>query len=110
MLSHPLIELFLAHPVVHEIVSEAIRAGQVKTILRVLEARFGSVSPTVAAGLRQVMQEHQLNRLIHPAARPVLFTVAVFYIFDSVLSLFLAVPLVDRLAFLVSRHADSLLR
>jgi hypothetical protein len=40
-------------------------------------------------------------RLIHPAARPVLFTVAVFYIFDSVLSLFLAVPLVDRLAFLV---------
>ena len=42
-----------------------------------------------------------LPRLIHPAARPVLFTVAVFYIFDSVLSLFLAVPLVDRLAFLV---------
>ena len=42
-----------------------------------------------------------LPRLIHPAARPVLFTVSVFYIFDSVLSLFLAVPLVDRLAFLV---------
>ena len=42
-----------------------------------------------------------LPRLIHPAARPVLFAVAVFYIFDSVLNLFLAVPLVDRLAFFV---------
>ena len=41
-----------------------------------------------------------LPRLIHPAARPVLLTVAVFYVFDSVLNLFLAVPLVDRLAFL----------
>ena len=42
-----------------------------------------------------------LPRLIHPAARLVLFAVAVFYIFDSVLNLFLAVPLVDRLAFFV---------
>ena len=42
-----------------------------------------------------------LPRLIHPAARPVLFTVAVFYIFDSARDLLLAVPLVDRLAFLL---------
>jgi len=43
-----------------------------------------------------------LPRLIHPAARPVLFTVAVFYIFDSARDLLLAVPLVDRLAFLLT--------
>jgi small-conductance mechanosensitive channel len=42
-----------------------------------------------------------LPRLIHPAARPVLFTVAAFYIFDSARDLLLAVPIVDRLAFLV---------
>ena len=42
-----------------------------------------------------------LPRLIQPAARPVLFTVAAFYIFDSALDLLLTVPIVDRLAFLV---------
>src|SRR5262245_27384583 len=41
-----------------------------------------------------------LPRLIHPAARPVLISVAVFYIFDSVVNLFLSLPLVDRLFFL----------
>ena len=41
-----------------------------------------------------------LPRLIHPAARPVLITVAVFFIFDSVRNLVLALPLLDRLSFL----------
>jgi small-conductance mechanosensitive channel len=42
-----------------------------------------------------------LPRLIHPTARPVLFTVAAFYIFDSARNFFLALPVLDRLAFLV---------
>src|SRR5262245_383743 len=41
-----------------------------------------------------------LPRLIHPAARPVLISVAVFFIFDSVRNLVLALPLLDRLSFL----------
>ena len=41
-----------------------------------------------------------LPRLLHPAARPVLVSVAVFYTFDSVRNLFLALPLLDRLSFL----------
>src|SRR5262249_33189750 len=41
-----------------------------------------------------------LPRLIHPAARPVLISVAVFYIFDAVANLFLSLPLLDRLVFL----------
>ena len=42
-----------------------------------------------------------LPRLVHPAARPVLFVVAVFYIFDSVRNVLLTIPLVvvDRLVF-----------
>jgi potassium efflux system protein len=43
-----------------------------------------------------------LPRLIHPAARPVLFTVAVFYVLDSLRNLLLAIPLLDRLSFLAS--------
>ncbi len=43
-----------------------------------------------------------LPRLIHPAARPVLFTVAVFYVFDSLRNLLLAIPLLDRFSFLAS--------
>ena len=41
-----------------------------------------------------------LPRLLHPAARPVLISVAVFYIFDAVANLFLSLPLLDRLFFL----------
>jgi potassium efflux system protein len=40
-----------------------------------------------------------LPRLVHPAARPMLFAVAFFYIFDTLRHVFLEIPLVDRLAF-----------
>jgi potassium-dependent mechanosensitive channel len=66
---------------------------------------FTANAPRLVGGLEALLLLipvlRLLPRLIHPAARPVLVSVAVFYIFDSVRNLFLAVPLVDRLAFLV---------
>jgi small-conductance mechanosensitive channel len=65
---------------------------------------FGARAPRLVSGLEALLLLipvlRLLPRLIHPAARPVLFTVAVLYIFDSVRNLFLEVPFVDRLFFL----------
>jgi hypothetical protein len=55
-------------PLIQEIVAESARAGRVKTLLGVLEARFGSVTPAVTAGLEQVKEEEQLARLTPQAA------------------------------------------
>ena len=41
-----------------------------------------------------------LPPLIHPAARPPLFALAGFYVFDSLRNLFLVIPVLDRLSFL----------
>jgi len=66
---------------------------------------FGANAPRLLRGLGALLLLipvlRLLPRLIHPAARPVLFTVAVFYVFDSLRNLLLVVPLVDRLAFLL---------
>jgi hypothetical protein len=51
------------HPFVRKLVDEARRAGYVKVLLRVLAARFGEVTPTVAACLEQVTEESSVARL-----------------------------------------------
>jgi hypothetical protein len=55
-------------PLIQEIGAEFERAGRVKSIRRFLELRFGSVSPTVTAGLEQVKEEIRLERLRDQAA------------------------------------------
>jgi small-conductance mechanosensitive channel len=66
---------------------------------------FTANAPRLLRGLEALLLLIPVVRLlpplIHPAARPVLYTVVVFYILDSVRDLFLAIPLVDRLTFLV---------
>jgi len=65
---------------------------------------FAASAPRLLRGLEALLLLipvlRLLPRLIHPAARPVLVSVAVFYIFDSARNLVVAVPLVDRLSFL----------
>jgi hypothetical protein len=55
-------------PLIQEIMQEFKWSGQVKTICRVLEVRFGEVSPTVTGGLEEVKDEGRLNRLAGLAA------------------------------------------
>lgn len=54
-------------PLIQEIVEESDRAGQVKAILRVLETRWGAVTPAITAGLEQVKAEEKLDRLTRQA-------------------------------------------
>jgi potassium efflux system protein len=65
---------------------------------------FATNAPRMLRGLEALLLLipvlRLLPRLIHPAARPVLISVAVFFIFDSVRNLVLALPLLDRLSFL----------
>src|SRR5262245_27274755 len=65
---------------------------------------FATNAPRMLRGLEALLLLipvlRLLPRLLHPAARPVLISVAVFYIFDAVANLFLSLPLLDRLFFL----------
>ena len=61
-------KMLIETPLIQEIGAEFARAAQVKTILRFLEARFGSMTPTITAGLEQVKQEEKLDRLAQQAA------------------------------------------
>ena len=65
---------------------------------------FATNAPRLLRGLEALLLLipvlRLLPRLLHPAARPVLISVAVFYIFDAVANLFLSLPLLDRLFFL----------
>jgi hypothetical protein len=55
-------------PLIQEIGAEFARAERVKTTLDFLEARFGSVGPTISAGLAQVKGQDKLVRLTRLAA------------------------------------------
>src|SRR6185437_1406065 len=55
-------------PLIQQIVAESERAGRVKSIVRVLTARFQSATPTITAGLEQVKEEERLLRLTDVAA------------------------------------------
>ena len=55
-------------PLIQEIGAEFERTGQVKTMLRFLKARFGTVTPTITAGLEQVKEDDRLARLTDHAA------------------------------------------
>jgi small-conductance mechanosensitive channel len=65
---------------------------------------FSADAPRLVGGLEALLLLipvlRLLPRLIHPAARSILFTVAVLYVFDSLRNLFVAIPLLDRLSFL----------
>src|SRR5262245_56394532 len=65
---------------------------------------FATNAPRMLRGLEALLLLipvlRLLPRLLHPAAQPVLISVAVFYIFDAVANLFLSLPLLDRLFFL----------
>jgi hypothetical protein len=50
-------------PLLQEIVAESARAERVKTLLDILKDRFGSVTPTITAGLEQVKARERLRRL-----------------------------------------------
>jgi potassium-dependent mechanosensitive channel len=70
-------------------------------ITLVLSLIFATNAPRLLRGFEALLLLipvlRLLPRLLHPAARPVLVSVAVFYIFDSVGNLFLSLPLLDRL-------------
>jgi hypothetical protein len=55
-------------PLIQEIVAESERATLVKAIRTVLETRFGSVTPTITAGLEQVKDADKLDRLLRLTA------------------------------------------
>ena len=61
-------QAMIESPLIQEIVSESERAGRVKTIGCFLEARFGTVTPTVTAGLEQLKEDEPLVRLTRQAA------------------------------------------
>jgi hypothetical protein len=54
-------------PLIQEIVEESERTGRVKTLIDVLETRFGATTPTITAGLDQVKGEERLVRLTRQA-------------------------------------------
>ncbi len=55
-------------PLIQEIVQESRRAGEVKSILHILEGKFRTLGPEIAAGLAQVKEEEKLLRLSLSAA------------------------------------------
>ena len=54
-------------PFIQELIAEARLAVQVKTLHLLLETRFGSIPPTVSAGLEQAREEIKLDRLVKQA-------------------------------------------
>lgn len=57
-------KMFSDLPPIKELTAESARATHVKNILRVLSKRFGAAPPAVAAGLAQVKEEDQFERLL----------------------------------------------
>jgi hypothetical protein len=56
-------DVMIESPLLQEIIAESQRSGRVKTLIDVLEDRFGSVTPTITAGLEQVKARERLRRL-----------------------------------------------
>jgi hypothetical protein len=56
-------KVMIESPLIQEIVAESARAERVKTLVDILEDRFGSVTPTITAGLDQVKEGEKLRRL-----------------------------------------------
>ena len=94
------------HPNFEEATHFLQRPGSLALLITLVSSLvfFGVNAPRLVRGLEALLLLFPVLRLlpplIHPAARPVLISVAVFYIFDTVRNLFLTVPLVDRLSFL----------
>jgi hypothetical protein len=61
------VKAMIESPLIQEIGAEFRREGRVQTIRCFLEARFGSVSANVAAGLEQVKEDARLDRLSRQA-------------------------------------------
>jgi len=55
-------------PLIQEIVEESKRAGQVESILHVLQVKFGAPGPGIAAGLAQLTETEKILRLTIRAA------------------------------------------
>ncbi len=68
MIDDPLVRALKATPLLQAIMAEAKRAVRVKSLLVVLKARFGELTPTVTFGLERVKEDAQFNRLIDHAA------------------------------------------
>ncbi len=56
-------KMIIETPFIQEIGAQFARAGQARSIRNVLEGRFGAVTPAITAGLEQVKQEEQFDRL-----------------------------------------------
>jgi hypothetical protein len=61
-------QAMIESPLIQEIVSESRRATRVEDLLEFLTARFGTVTPTVSAGLAEVKENEKLVRLMRTAA------------------------------------------
>ena len=59
--------VMIESPWLQELADKSMRAGQVRSLLNVLEGRFGVVPPTITAGLEQIKEENQLDRLARQA-------------------------------------------
>jgi hypothetical protein len=53
-------KVMIESPLIQEIVAESERTGQMKSILHVLQGKFGPLGPEIAAGLAQVKDEEKL--------------------------------------------------
>ena len=59
--------VMIESPWLQEIADKSERRGQVRSLINVLEGRFGAVTPTITAGLEQIKDEDQLDRLARQA-------------------------------------------
>jgi hypothetical protein len=62
-------KVMIESPLIQEIVAESERAGRMKSTIKFLEGRFGTVTPSIKAGLEQVKEAEKFDRLAMQAAR-----------------------------------------
>src|SRR4051812_47413010 len=67
MIDGLIIKAMIATPFMQDFIAAARRRGYVTSLLVMLEARLGSLTPTVRSGLEQVMEEETLERLTDDA-------------------------------------------
>jgi potassium efflux system protein len=106
LLSRKVAEWTQDHPHFEEAASFLTRPVSLALLITLAAALllFANHAPRLIVSLTAILLLFPLLRLlpplIHRAARPPLFALAALYVFDSLRSLFLVVPILDRLSFL----------
>jgi hypothetical protein len=62
-------KMLIESPLIQEIGAEFARAERAKSLLDTLKARFGSVTPTITAGVEQVKDVEKLRALTKQAVK-----------------------------------------